>query len=98
MCADASIYCSDIPTIPFFGWKVQSMDNDHIHEILATGWRAPAAMPCASDLPEIRHEAIAHLLRVFSIPRQIIREELLLVEDSPYQRRYYESKNREPPP
>jgi len=27
MCAYASILCSDIPMIPFFGWKVQSMDR-----------------------------------------------------------------------
>ena len=55
-------------------------------------------MPSADDLPEIRYEAISHLLRVFSISRQIVREELLLVEDSPDQHWYGESKNRESPP
>jgi hypothetical protein len=27
MCADAFIHCSDLPMIPFLGWKVQSMDS-----------------------------------------------------------------------
>src|SRR2546426_11379795 len=61
-------------------------------------WRLNGAHSSADDLPDIRHEAIPHLLRVFSIPRQIVREELLLVEDSPDQPRRDESKNRESPP
>jgi catechol 2,3-dioxygenase-like lactoylglutathione lyase family enzyme len=79
-------------------------DHDHqvrqdlrFVQLTPPGWRTKA-MPSADDLPEIRHEAIPHLLRVFSIPRQIVLQELLLVEDSPYQHRRFESKNRESPP
>src|SRR6185295_14621261 len=51
-----------------------------------------------NDLPEIRHEAMPHLLRIFSVPRQVVLQKLLLVEDSPDQHRRRESENREAPP
>src|SRR5262245_49805447 len=54
--------------------------------------------PCASELPEIRHEAVSHLLLVFFIPCQIFLQEFLLVEDSQNQHRNGESKNQESPP
>ena len=50
------------------------------------------------DLPDIRHEAIPHLLRVFGVPRQIFLQELLLVEDSNDQHGHDENKKRESPP
>src|SRR5262249_25368275 len=49
-------------------------------------------------LPEVRHETVSDLLCVFHIPWQILLQQLLLVQDSPNQRRRCHRDNGESPP